>query len=429
MVVVNQTNSKNQEGMLHPFRVLDLTEGGCTLAGKMMADLGAEVIKVEPPGGSLTRRIGPFWKNRIHPEFSLFWWAYNVGKRSITLNVRTADGSALLRRLASTADFVLESFAPRTMQALGLGYEALSSINPRIITASITPFGETGPQADYSWCDLTIWASGGPVYLTGDPTRPPVAISFMHQASLNAGAEAAAASMIAHYHRERTGQGQHVDVSAQEVAYWILTSWPEFWETEGVIPKRFGGPPRPPSEGARERRLIYPVKDGHVAFWVQGGRGATVDSTRAVLKWMEEDGKAAEWLLSFDWERDFDLRLMAPETLDAMENAFAEFLSTKTKAEVSKRAIENRIMVGAMNTSAEVAEHPHLNEKGSFQQVLHEDLEEIVTYSSPAIRFSDGYTKLNKRPPHIGEHNVDVYCKELGLTTGDLTALKMSGAI
>ena len=144
---------------------------------------------------------------------------------------------------------------------------------------------------------------------------------------------------------------------------------------------------------------------------------------------MEEDGKAAEWLLSFDWERDFDLRLMAPETLDAMENAFAEFLSTKTKAEVSKRAIENRIMIGAMNTSAEVAEHPHLNEKGSFQQVLHEDLEEIVTYSSPAIRFSDGYTKLNKRPPHIGEHNVDVYCKELGLTTGDLTALKMSGAI
>lgn len=136
MVVVNQTNSKNQEGMLHPFRVLDLTEGGCTLAGKMMADLGAEVIKVEPPGGSLTRRIGPFWKNRIHPEFSLFWWAYNVGKRSITLNVRTADGSALLRRLASTADFVLESFAPRTMQALGLGYEALSSINPRIICAA-----------------------------------------------------------------------------------------------------------------------------------------------------------------------------------------------------------------------------------------------------------------------------------------------------
>mgnify|MGYP003324059902 CR=1 FL=1 len=101
-----------------------------------------------------------------------------------------------------------------------------------------------------------------------------------------------------------------MDVSAQEVAYWILTSWPEFWETEGVIPKRFGGPPRPPSEGARERRLIYPVKDGHVAFWVQGGRGATVDSTLAVLKWMEEDGKDVGRAVTQVSENDQDAEVL-----------------------------------------------------------------------------------------------------------------------
>ena len=430
MATPSTETSAPAEGMLTPFRVLDLTEGGCTLGGKMLADLGADVIKIEPPGGSPTRRIGPFWHNQVHPEYSLFWWAYNTNKRSITLNIQTADGAAIFRRLAATADFVLESFSPGYMSSLGLGYEASSKLNPRIIITSITPFGQTGPQAHDAWCDLTVWSSGGAVYLTGDPDKPPVAISFMHQAALNAGAEGAAASMIAHYYRENTGQGQHVDVSMQEVAYWIMTSWPEFWETEGIIPKRFGGPPRPSAtEGLRERRLIYPAKDGYVAFWVQGGRGATVESTRAVLAWMTEDGVAPEWLLAFDWERDFDLRTMAPEMLDSLEQHFADFLATKTKAEISERAIRNRIMIGAVNTSEDVANHPHLRARGSFQEVWHEDVGEAVTYIGPFIKASETPLSIRRRPPGIGEHNAEVYRQELGLSVEELTALKHAGVV
>ena len=244
MSTAQSDTSATAEGMLSPFRVLDLTEGGCLLGGKVLGELGADVIKIEPPGGSPTRRTGPFWHNQVYPEYSLFWWAYNVNKRSITLNIEASDGAEIFKRLVGTADFVLESFPPGYMGGIGLGYEVLSKINPRVIMASITPFGPTGPKANNAWCDLTIWSSGGPVYMTGDPDTTPVAISYMHQATLNAGAEAAAASMMAHYHRENTGQGQLIDVSMQEVAYWIMTSWQEFWETEGTIPKRFGGPPQ-----------------------------------------------------------------------------------------------------------------------------------------------------------------------------------------
>ncbi len=420
----------SDEGMLSPFRVLDLTEGGCVLGGKVLGDLGADVIKIEPPGGSPTRQIGPFWHNEVHPERSLFWWAYNTNKRSITLNIESADGAGIFRRLVEKADFVLESFPPGYMDGLGLGYEALNQINPRVIVASITPYGPSGPKANYAWRDLTIWSSGGPVYMTGDPDKTPVAISFMYQATLNAGAEAAAASMIAHHYRENTGQGQHVDVSMQEVAYWIMTSWQEFWETDGTIPRRFGGPPRRPTTGRlRERRQVFPAKDGYVVFWVQGGWGGGVHSTQAVLKWMEEEGMAPERLLNFDWEHDYDLSTMTNETLDALEQGFVDFFSTRTKEEVSEHAIRDHIMIGAVNNCEDLANHPHLNARDFFEGVWHEDLGEKVTYCGPPLKASETPLTRRRPPPLIGEHNVEVYQEELRLSVEELIALRHAEVI
>lgn len=416
--------------MLAPFRVLDLTEGGCTIAGRMLADLGADVVKIEPPGGSPTRRLGPFWHGQVHPERSLFWWAYNAGKRSITLDLATADGAALFRQLVQRADFVLESFPPGYLDRLGLGYGALSEVNPRIIVASITPFGSRGPKADHAWCDLTVWASAGPLYMTGDPDRPPVAISFMHQAALNAGAEAAAASMIAHHYRETSGLGQHVDVSMQEASYWVMTSWQEYWDVEGIIPRRFGGPPRPsPTGRLRERRLVYPAKDGHVAFWVQGNWRGGSRSTRAVLQWMKEEGVAPQWLLNFDWDRDFDLRTLNDEILDAMERCFLDFFRTRTKAEISERAIRDQIMVGALNTSAEVASHPQLRARGFFSDVWHEEIGERATYVGPFVNASAAPLRVRRRAPFIGEHNREVYRQEMGLSLEELVALRGAGVV
>ena len=153
--------SDEREGLLAPYRVLDLTDEKGFLAGKIFGDLGADVIKIEKPGGDRARCIGPFYKDIPDPEKSLYWFAFNRNKRGITLDIQTADGQSIFKNLVGTADFVIESFPPGFMDKLGLGYEALSKINPRIIMASISPYGQKGPRANYAASELTLWAMGG----------------------------------------------------------------------------------------------------------------------------------------------------------------------------------------------------------------------------------------------------------------------------
>ena len=232
-------SEERKESMLGSFRVLDLTSDKGFLCGKILGDLGADVIKIEPPGGDPARSIGPFYHNIPQPEKSLYWFAFNNNKRGITLDIETRDGQEIFKGLVKTADFVIESFAPGYMDSLGLGYSALSEINPRIIVTSITPFGQTGPYKDYKASDIVVIAMMGWMYLCGDPDRPPVRISFP-QAYLNASAEAAASSMIAHYYRETTGEGQHVDVSAQHSLITNAFNAPSFWEFNRIILQRAG---------------------------------------------------------------------------------------------------------------------------------------------------------------------------------------------
>src|SRR5688572_10249417 len=167
-------HSSDDAGLLSPYRVVDLTDERGILCGKILADLGADVIQVEPPGGSSARRIGPFYHDQAEAERSLFWWSYAANKRSITLNLASSDGRALLKRLVQTADFLVESFPPGHLERLGLGFDTLAAINPRLIVVSVTPFGQDGPYAHYKAADLTGVGMAGFMYLTGDPDRPPV---------------------------------------------------------------------------------------------------------------------------------------------------------------------------------------------------------------------------------------------------------------
>ncbi len=201
--------------MLSPYRVLDLSTERGVLCGQILGDLGADVIKIEPPGGSPARRLGPFYRDTPNPNGSVFWWAYNRNKRSITLDITSSDGQAILRRLVARAHFLIESDTPGTLAAYGLGYDDLAALNPALVYVSITPFGQDGPKAHYADSDLIILAAGGPLVLTGDDDRPPVRVS-VPQAYLHASAEAAVAALIAHHERQRSGRGQHVDVSAQQ---------------------------------------------------------------------------------------------------------------------------------------------------------------------------------------------------------------------
>src|SRR5262245_63598108 len=248
--------------MLSPYRVLDLTTERGMLCGQILGDLGADVIQVEPPGGSPARRIGPFYRDIPSPDGSLFWWAYNRNKRSITLDVTSSDGQAILRRLVAGAHFLIESDTPGALAAHELGYDDLAALNPALVYVSITPFGQDGPKAHYADSDLIILAAGGPLILTGDDDRPPVRVS-VPQAYLHASAQAAAAALIAHHERQHSGRGQHVDVSAQQaVAQATQSAILAAPLGEAEIQRMAGGV----KIGPLAVRLIWPAKDGYVSL-------------------------------------------------------------------------------------------------------------------------------------------------------------------
>ena len=218
-----------QPGLLDPYRVLDLTNERGHFAGKLLADLGADVIKVEPPHGDPARRRGPFVDDIPGPDRSLRWLAWNTNKRSVTIDLDDPAGRDQFLQLAQSADFVLESFAPGHLDDLGLGYDALSAVNPAIILVSISPFGQTGPYRDYLTTDIVSWAMSGNMSITGESSGPPAHVSDDDQSFLHAGGDAAIGALIALTQRSRTGRGQHVDLSIQEAAsrglYQVTGSW------------------------------------------------------------------------------------------------------------------------------------------------------------------------------------------------------------
>ncbi len=198
--------------LLKGLRMLDLADEKGALCGKIFADMGADVIKVEPLKGCSTRTIPPFLEDRPGPDRSLYAIAYHAGKRSITLNLESADGRQLLIDLVKQSDFLVESYPWGYLDGLGLGYEAMDQVNPRVIYTSITPFGDRGPAKDYKAVDIVTWAAGGMMFQMGEEGRPPLQMA-LPQAGLHAGAEAAVASLIAHYPREIEGRGQHAFVN------------------------------------------------------------------------------------------------------------------------------------------------------------------------------------------------------------------------
>jgi crotonobetainyl-CoA:carnitine CoA-transferase CaiB-like acyl-CoA transferase len=272
--------------MLEGYRALDLTDEKGFLCGKILAELGVDVIKVEKPGGDPSRKIGPFWLDQADPEKSLYWFAYNSSKRAVTLDLGTDDGKRIFRDLVKTADFVIESFAPGGLDERGFGYPELCRLRKGIILASITPFGQKGPYSHFKASDLIIMGMAGELFLTGDSNRPPVNIS-MPQACLHAGADAAVGCMLAHHHRRKTGEGQHVDVSMQQSTAWFLAQTIPHWEIDNIILGRVGTF-RTSSRGALQRQ-VWPCKDGFVFFFMIGGQQGA-KTCRQLVKWIH--GKA-----------------------------------------------------------------------------------------------------------------------------------------
>jgi benzylsuccinate CoA-transferase BbsE subunit len=421
--VPDQMTQDSGPAALTGFRVLDLSGEEGQFCGRMLAGLGADVIKVEPPEGDDVRRRGPFFHDHIKPDSSLRWFTLNAGKRGVTLDLHHDDGRRLFRRLAERADIVIESFRPGYLDRLGLGYAALAENNPGLIFTSITGYGQTGPLSDTAWCDLVAMATGGLMYLTGDPDRPPVRM-LPPQSFFQASAQATTGTMLALYHREVTGEGQQVDVSMQEAVTYTLEgpgSIMGFWTLQGINIARLG-----------ERRqlgadMVIPIilrcKDGWIAS--SGVLGNTFPGLLAALR---EDGAAGDlederWLhaatfgaLPGQWQA-------TQSDLDHVYGIVSAWMARHTKQEVYAAARRHRFLAFAVNDAADLAASEQLQARNYFVQVPHPELGEDLTYPGAPFRMSRTPWQAGPRAPLLGEHNAEIFGGELGLSSAELGTL------
>lgn len=413
--------------MLSPYRVLDLTNERGLLCGQILGDLGADVIKIEPPGGSPARWIGPFYKDEPPPDRSLFWWAFNRNKRSITLDVNTGEGRAILLPLVEGAHFFIESDMPGSLAERGLGYDDLAAVNPALIYVSITPFGQDGPKAHYADSDLILLAASGLLFITGDDDRPPVRVS-VPQAYLHASAEAAVGALAAHLERQRSGRGQHVDVSAQQAVNQATFStalaaplgFPEIRRMSGGV--RYG---------PAWLRQVYPAKDGYVAITLLFG-SAIGPYTRRLMEFIYEEGFCDETTRDTDWIAYGDWLLtgkVTEEEFQRVKGIIEEFTRTKTKAELFQAALQRDLLIAPVTTIDEVVASDHLASREYWCELVHPELGQSFRYPGPFAKFSAAPIAYHRRPPTVGEHNREIYRGELGFSEEKLAELQRKGVI
>lgn len=413
--------------MLNPYRVLDLTTERGLLCGQILADLGADVIKIEPPGGSSARKLGPFYQDQEDAENSLYWWAYNRNKRGITLDITRSEGQDILRRLAQGAKFLIESDNPGTLAQYGLSYDELAADNPGLIYVSITPFGQDGPKAGYADSDLIILASSGPLVITGDEDRPPVRLS-VPQGYLHASAAAAPAALIALYESHQSNRGQHIDISAQQAAAHATQSTILSAPLNDAETRRMAGGAK---MGPLEIRLLWPAKDGHVSIAYLFG-SAFAHFTKRLMDWIYEEGFCDEEVQQMDWV-DMGGGLFGgdPKTIEDYERLkliVEDFTKTKTKEELFQNALDRGLLVAPVTTIDEVVESEQLESRQYWTAVDHEEMGKAFAYPGPFAKFSEQPIAYKRRPPKIGEHNAEVY-GELGLDARALVELQGKGVI
>jgi len=412
--------------LLKPYRVLDLTGPLGFLTGKIFGDLGAEVIKLEPPGGDPARRLPPHLKNGGEPPRSLYWSAYNANKRGITLDLSRHAGQSLFLQLAQKADFVLESFPPGTLEKWGLGYDRLKQGNPGLILVSITPYGQEGPYREFQGSDLEIMALSGAMSLAGEKGGEPMRVT-VPQAPMWVGAEAAMGALTALAYRSLTGKGQRVDVSAQVAVMAALAHAPAFWDLNRINPERAGIYVTGRSLNGAKMRVFWPCRDGWINFIIYGG-AAGRQTNQQLVGWMDEQGIAPQWLKQIDWN-EFEVTHIEQDEIDRLEAPIFDFFSTLTKQEFLEGAIKRQMLGYPVSTVADIYQDPQLAARGFWQEV--KDPASGATLKYPGGFAVTGGERLTiRRPaPSIGEHNSEIYAEELRLSPSEIAQLQAAEVI
>jgi crotonobetainyl-CoA:carnitine CoA-transferase CaiB-like acyl-CoA transferase len=405
MSVASDSGNERQPGALSGMRVLDLSRFiAGPLCAQILGDMGAEVIKVERPGGEDARKHAPFYRGE-----SVYTMMYNRNKHGITLDTRHPDAIGLLEELVRRCDVVVENYRPGTMEKMGLGFERLQAIRPDIILVSISGFGQTGPLAQRGLFDAVAQASSGLMSLTGDPDGQPT-LTGTYIADYIAGFHGAMGALLALVHRERTGQGQHVDVASLDALFASLGTRPSAFAMLDDHPRRNGS--RDLLTGPAN---VFSARDGFM--YIHAGTDPLFPRLCRVMG--REDLALDERFASVPG------RL---ENIDELEQAVAEWTSARTCAEITDALGDTGIPFGKIATVDEVVESPQIAAREMMLDVEHPTL---GTLRIPGIPIKMGATpgSVRKAPPTVGEDNEVVYGDLLGLSSDDIAKLREAGVI
>ena len=401
-------------GALADLRVIELSNERSVFAGKLLADMGADVIFVEPPGGDQMRSYAPFLEDEAGPERSLYFWHYNTSKRGIVIDLEAEDGCRMLRELVETADVLLESEPPGRLEALGIDATSLRADHPDLITISMAPFMRGGPREHEQATDLTLLAGGGPAWSCGydDHSLPPVR-GGGNQGYQTGCHYAVMALMVAVVSRDMTGVGQHIDVdmhAAQNVTNEAGSyTWLVAQETvQRQTGRHAGVNPSAPSQ--------VQCSDGR---WVNTGVPARQGRDyRALIDWLEECGLLEDFAAAPLLERgasqgriDLSQIVTNPEvreTFQAGRDALVLLASSMPAYEFFSDGQDRSFQVGIIYSPEEVMEDPHFIDRGFRVEVEHPDLGRSFTYPGAPYLFHDSPWKIQRRAPLLGEHQAEV---------------------
>ncbi len=391
-------------------RVLDLADDKASFCSKLLADMGAKVIKVEKPGGDASRWVGPFWENVPHPEKSLSFWYNNTSKLGITLNLESKEGQEIFRRLSKRADVIVEAFPPSYLEGLGLSYEALSKTNPGLIMASVTGFGHSGPYREYKSCDIVASALGGQMYVCGAPDTPPLK-PYGQQAYSTASLFASIGILLTLLERKHSGQGQHIDISLQEAVAASLEHVMVRYFYEGVVSKRQGNFHWNPSF------CLLPCKDGHIVL-------SPLMEWETLVEWLDSEGMASD-LTAGRW-REEEYRI---QHLDHIIEILQRWTKTHTITELFELGQLMHLPWAPVASPGEVLDSPQLKARGFFVSVAHPEVNAYFTYPGAPYKFDRSTWNIQRRAPLIGEHNEQLYHQELGFSREKLNELSSRNVI
>jgi len=396
--------------LLEGLQVLDLADEKASFCSKLLADLGARVIKIERPGGNPSRKMGPFLQYLPNPERSLSFFHNNTNKLGITLNLEHEDGKKIFLKLLIKTDAVVESFPPDYLRQKGLGFDVLSGVNRELIQVSVTGFGKGGPRSQHKSCDLVASALGGQMYVTGSPSTPPLK-PFGEQSYYTASLFAAVSILLALRKRAQTGKGEHMDISLQESAVSALDHVMVRYFYEKTIAKRQGG------IHWNHSFCILPCKGSHVLL-------APFQQWETLVEWMEDEGMAEDLK---------DEKYRGEEYRTSRINHILEVLERWTKTHTAEELFESgqlmRFPWAPISSLKEVLNNPQLKARGFFNDVEHPELNRSISYPGSPYKFSRSPAGRLKRAPLIGEDNVRIYKGELGFSDEELQRLSSLGVI